>query len=114
MSLESPKNVRVVSSNSSSLTFSWDEVPCGSRGEGILHYDAELSMSPSNSVTSTTVLTQQTSGTTITMSELASGTSYSFRVAAVTLGERQYSKVLEAQTTNKSTYDFPNIVSIII
>ena len=48
------------------------------------------------------------------MSELASGTSYSFRVAAVTLGERQYSKVLEAHTTNKSTYDFPNIVSIII
>ena len=92
--LERPKNVRLVSADSSTLTFEWDEVPCGSRG-GLLHYETELQITISGFIVSS----QQTSSTTATISGLGAGIFYHFQVAAVTSAGRQNSDFVVSQTT---------------
>ena len=92
--LESPQNVRLTSAGSSTLTFEWDEVPCGSRG-GLLHYETELQIAVSGFIVSR----QQTTSTTATISGLGGGILHNFQVAAVTSAGRQYSDFVVSQTT---------------
>ena len=68
----SPMNVSLIQNTTNTLTFSWDEIPCESRGGQYIVYEYYLESSPPQNGT--------TSFTNITLYNLTPCTAYRFTV----------------------------------
>ena len=68
-----PANVRITSTTTTTLTYAWDHIPCGSRG-GSISYKYTLDSIPPEAGTTT--------ATTTTLTGLGPCTSYLFKVRA--------------------------------
>ena len=91
-----PPNIRVTETTPDSITFTWDEIPCGHRNGYVYRYPWKLL----NSADMTTVKSGETrQKTNIKIGGLTSCTSYTFEVAARTsLGAGPYSEGFVAST----------------
>ncbi|XP_072048352.1 receptor-type tyrosine-protein phosphatase kappa-like [Amphiura filiformis] len=79
------------SATSNSITFTWDEIPCGNRGGSIIAYDYEL-----NSVSNTTT------GRVKTFSPLPACSSYIFKVSGVnSIGNGPYTSEINGRTSDQ-------------
>ena len=101
-----PENVRLTRAVVTDLSFSWDELSCGSRGfaaEGDVLYHYELvQLSDGLSISN-----QQTSLTTVDIRNLRPSTGYRFRVTVVNGINQErgvYSDTLTAFTAGIGTY----------
>ncbi|XP_072013096.1 netrin receptor unc-40-like isoform X2 [Amphiura filiformis] len=91
---KTPANVRATSASSTTITYSWDEIPCGNRNGVITGYRYEVTQSDS------VVLADDTPLRSITVESLLPNTEYSFRVAARTkVGLGDFSPDLTETTT---------------
>ena len=94
-----PSNLRNTGIAPSSMSFSWDDVPCGSRGGEITGYVYDLSSASNGDL----VLSGTTSAANrfVMLSGLGQQMPYDFRVAAVTsVGTGPYVS-MAASTTGK-------------
>ena len=92
-----PLNVQVTSSTTSSLTFTWDEIPCGAR-RGVIEYVYELLDG------GRVVLSDRTPSTDINIAGLMTATNYVFRVAVVSVDSGEtgpYSQPVNAITSDE-------------
>ena len=75
---EGPSNIILQSSTNSSLTVSWDDIPCTGRNGLITGYRYRLQRVSDNSI----IVTDDTPMTTVTISDLIPDTEYYFNVGA--------------------------------
>ena len=86
-----PSNVQSTATTSSSLTFTWDEIPCGSRG-GDISYKYIFDSSAETSTTDKSV----------TFNQLAACSSYDFKVrGSNTKGDGPWSSTVSAETNDE-------------
>ncbi|XP_072027055.1 phosphatidylinositol phosphatase PTPRQ-like [Amphiura filiformis] len=89
----SPLTVMITNVGQRHLTFSWTEPECGDRNGDIVMYSYELTNNTN------TVITHETSQTTVSISNLTPYVNYSFRIAAVnSAGHGPFSDVVMSQT----------------
>ena len=79
----SPDNVLSSVDGTDTLTFIWDQIPCGNRSGDIVQYRYQLLNKADNTISVDTVLAPKTN---ITIPGLDPCTTYSFRVSAETNG----------------------------
>ncbi|XP_072019232.1 phosphatidylinositol phosphatase PTPRQ-like [Amphiura filiformis] len=96
--LVAPQNVQTTVVTSSSITFTWDMIPCGSRRGDLKKYLYRLI----NARDTTQVIADEVSATTVTIEGLMSCSNYTFVVAAKTIDVGPYSEELLAPTTYTS------------
>ena len=93
-----PANIRTTSTAKTTITFEWDEIPCGSRG-GAISYKYTLDTTPPRSDTTT--------DTAITLTGLDRCTSYLFKVKASNSAGGGGEGSTTASTDNESKYQKP-------
>ena len=98
-----PANVQVDTATDTSLTFTWDEVPCGSRGGEITRYRYSFAESGESFDAGNTFDTSD-ADRSITRTGLTCNTEYIFRVAAINGdGVGPYSSTVTATSTYSGT-----------